>query len=175
MKLLIVDPAGNGLDIAVRAMRHGHQVKMFIRQAEKTQHIGRGIVELVDDFKPWLRWADQMVVNASRCADDQTRPAAQLRQLLAHRRAANKQHAFHLRLMAEEKTDLFKHLPREFACRRHDQSGFIRIRHQISGERDTKGAGLAGACLRGAENIAAFKGQRNRAHLNWGGCYELQT
>lgn len=58
MKLLIVDPAGNGLDIAVRAMRHGHQVKMFIRQAEKTQHIGRGIVELVDDFKPWLRWAD---------------------------------------------------------------------------------------------------------------------
>lgn len=62
MRLLIVDPAGSGLDIAVRAKRAGHQVKLFIRQTEKTRHIGRGLVELVDDFKIWLLWAD-LVLN----------------------------------------------------------------------------------------------------------------
>lgn len=58
MKLLIIDPQGAGLDIAIRAQRDGHRVKHFIRQTEKTKAIGRGFVELVDDFRPWLRWAD---------------------------------------------------------------------------------------------------------------------
>ena len=58
MKLLIVDPQGAGLDIAIRAQRDGHKVKHFIRQTEKTKHIGRGFVEIVPDFRPWLRWAD---------------------------------------------------------------------------------------------------------------------
>ena len=58
MKLLIVDPNGNALDIAIRAQNAGHKVKMFIRQTEKTKFIGRGLVELVDDFHPWVRWAD---------------------------------------------------------------------------------------------------------------------
>jgi phosphoribosylamine--glycine ligase len=62
MKLLIVDPQGAGLDIAIRAQRDGHKVKHFIRQSEKTKHIGRGFVELVEDFRPWLRWAD-LVLN----------------------------------------------------------------------------------------------------------------
>lgn len=58
MKVLIVDPQGAGLDFAIRAQRDGHKVKHFIRQTEKTKFIGRGFVEIVDDFKPWLRWAD---------------------------------------------------------------------------------------------------------------------
>lgn len=58
MKLLITDPQGAGLDLAIRAQRDGHKVKHFIRQTEKTKAIGRGFVELVDDFRPWLRWAD---------------------------------------------------------------------------------------------------------------------
>ncbi len=58
MKLLIVDPQGAGLDFAIRAQRDGHKVKMFIRQTEKTKFIGRGFVEIVSDFRPWLRWAD---------------------------------------------------------------------------------------------------------------------
>lgn len=58
MKLLIVDPGGNGLDFAMRAQQAGHDVKMFIRQTEKTKNIGRGLVNLVDDFKPHLKWAD---------------------------------------------------------------------------------------------------------------------
>jgi phosphoribosylamine--glycine ligase len=58
VKLLIIDPEGNGLDLAVRAQRDGHSVKMFIRQTPKTAYIGRGFVELVNDFQSHLGWAD---------------------------------------------------------------------------------------------------------------------
>jgi len=58
MKLLIVDPGGNGLDYAMRAQRDGHDVRLAIRQTEKTKHIGRGIVHVVDDYRGWVRWAD---------------------------------------------------------------------------------------------------------------------
>lgn len=62
MRLLLIDPIGSGVDIAVRAQRCGHEVKHFIRQTPKTLNIGKGLVRLVDDFRPWLNWAD-LVVN----------------------------------------------------------------------------------------------------------------
>ena len=58
MKLLLIDPLGNALDLAMRAQNDGHKVKHFIRQTPKTEWIGRGLVDVVADFKPWLRWAD---------------------------------------------------------------------------------------------------------------------
>jgi phosphoribosylamine--glycine ligase len=58
MRLLLIDPGGYGLDFAMRAQRDGHQVKTFIRQTEKTKHIGRGLIEIVPEFQPWLKWAD---------------------------------------------------------------------------------------------------------------------
>ena len=59
MKLLIIDPHGDGgLDVAMRAQRDGHEVKYFLRASEKTTHIGRGFVEVINDFKGWMRWAD---------------------------------------------------------------------------------------------------------------------
>ena len=58
MRLLIIDPQGAGLDLAVRAQRDGHKVKMFIRQTEKTKHIGRGLVEIVDNWQAHVGWAD---------------------------------------------------------------------------------------------------------------------
>ena len=58
MRLLIVDPQGNGLDFAMRAQRAGHDVKLMVRQTEKTKHIGRGLVNVIDDYGPWVRWAD---------------------------------------------------------------------------------------------------------------------
>ena len=58
MRLLIIDPAGNGLDLAWRAGMYGHEVKLYIRKTPKTEHIGKGFVKVIDDFKPWLRWAD---------------------------------------------------------------------------------------------------------------------
>jgi phosphoribosylamine--glycine ligase len=62
-KLLIIDPQGGALDLAMRVQEAGHKVKHFIRQTDKTKYIGRGLVELVDDFRPWMRWAD-LIFNA---------------------------------------------------------------------------------------------------------------
>ena len=58
MRLLISDPTGNGLDFALRAQRAGHEVRLAIRQTEKTRYIGRGLVQVVDAYEPWMRWAD---------------------------------------------------------------------------------------------------------------------
>ena len=58
MRLLIIDSGGNALDMSMRATRDGHDVKHFIRQTPKTEHIGKGLVDLVEDWKPWFRWAD---------------------------------------------------------------------------------------------------------------------
>jgi phosphoribosylamine--glycine ligase len=77
MRLLIVDPPGHGLDLAIRAQNAGHQVKLAIRQDEKSKHIGRGFVEVVADFRPWLRWAN-LIVN--------TDSSLYLRELDAHRK-----------------------------------------------------------------------------------------
>jgi phosphoribosylamine--glycine ligase len=66
MRLLIVDPQGNGLDFALRAQRAGHDVKLAIRQKEKTKHIGRGLVPIVE-YGDWVRWADLVF-----CTDNTT-------------------------------------------------------------------------------------------------------
>jgi phosphoribosylamine---glycine ligase len=58
MRVLVIDATGNALDFAWRAGKAGHDVKMFIRQTAKTEHIGRGLVQLVDDWQGWLRWSD---------------------------------------------------------------------------------------------------------------------
>ncbi len=77
MRLLIVDPPGHGLDLAIRAQNAGHEVKLAIRQDEKTKHIGRGLCEVVADHKPWLRWANLIV-----CTDN----SLYLRDLDQHRK-----------------------------------------------------------------------------------------
>lgn len=61
MRLLIVDVPGCGLDLAMRAQAAGHDVKLAVRQTEKQKHIGRGFVEVVDDYRPWLRWSELVV------------------------------------------------------------------------------------------------------------------
>jgi len=61
VRLLIVDPPGHGLDLAIRAQNAGHEVKLAIRQDEKSKNIGRGFIEVVTDFRPWLRWANLVV------------------------------------------------------------------------------------------------------------------
>jgi len=61
MRVLIVDPQGAGLDIAIRAQRDGHDVRHFIRPNDKTKNIGKGFVRLVDDYRPWLLWADLII------------------------------------------------------------------------------------------------------------------
>lgn len=63
MKLLIIDPQGAALDLAYRAQEAGHKVRMCVRDTPKTEHIGRGMVEVVRDFAPFLHWAD-LIFNA---------------------------------------------------------------------------------------------------------------
>src|SRR6266568_1706120 len=58
MRVLIVDPMGAGLDLAIRAQAHGHDVKYCVFQDEKQRFIGRGFVPIVDDPRPWLRWSE---------------------------------------------------------------------------------------------------------------------
>ena len=62
-RLLIIDPDGAALDLAVRAKEAGHHVRICIRETPKTEHIGRGLVEIVRDFSPFLHWAD-LIFNA---------------------------------------------------------------------------------------------------------------
>lgn len=61
MRILLIDP-GNGLDWAMRCIEAGHEIKWHLRQTEKTKHIGRGLVEIVDDWRQWGRWADLIVL-----------------------------------------------------------------------------------------------------------------
>jgi phosphoribosylamine---glycine ligase len=66
MKLLVIDPGGEGgLDLAMRAQRHNHSVKYFVKNTPKTELIGKGLVDRVDDFKPWWRWADLVVATGN--------------------------------------------------------------------------------------------------------------
>jgi phosphoribosylamine--glycine ligase len=58
MRLLVIDPHGDGLDVALRAQRDDHEVRYFVRPSNKTENIGKGLVNVVSDFKDWLRWAD---------------------------------------------------------------------------------------------------------------------
>jgi phosphoribosylamine--glycine ligase len=58
MKLLLVDPHGEGLDFAMRAQRDGHDVRHFIRPTPHTKFIAKGLTQVVDDYRPWVRWAD---------------------------------------------------------------------------------------------------------------------
>ena len=58
MRLLVIDTHGIGLDMALRAQRDGHNVKLFIRRDEKRKYTAKGLINCVDDFKPWIKWAD---------------------------------------------------------------------------------------------------------------------
>lgn len=66
MRALVIDPNGEGgLDVAIRAQAAGHQIKYFVRQADKTKHIGRGLVDLVEDWRMYFHWADLVVITGN--------------------------------------------------------------------------------------------------------------
>jgi phosphoribosylamine--glycine ligase len=60
MKVLIVDPIGCGLDLALRAKLAGHDVKLACgpRADKKPSRIGDGLVTLTGDWKKHIGWAD---------------------------------------------------------------------------------------------------------------------
>ena len=46
------------MDISVRAKEYGHQVRHFIKDTPKTKWIGDGMVEVIRDYEPALKWAE---------------------------------------------------------------------------------------------------------------------
>jgi phosphoribosylamine--glycine ligase len=67
MRVLLICDAGDGLlDLALQSMKAGHQCKCFVRKYDgRTRPIGKGLVDLVPDFHPWLRWADLIVLEGN--------------------------------------------------------------------------------------------------------------
>ena len=58
MNILIIDKEGSGLDFAIRAIYHGHKVKIAYGPEAAPHRIGEGIVDIVDNPLPHARWAD---------------------------------------------------------------------------------------------------------------------
>lgn len=57
MRLLCIDVFGESvLDWLLRCKADGHQVKWFI--SERRTPIGRGLIDIVDDWRKWMHWAD---------------------------------------------------------------------------------------------------------------------
>jgi len=65
VKILVIDSdGGNGqLAFIMRAQDAGHAVKWFMRKPGRhAQPIGRGIADIVNDWREWMRWADLVVL-----------------------------------------------------------------------------------------------------------------
>lgn len=64
MKVLIVDYYGGDgmLDYALRCQNAGHKVKHALKRSDRTIHFGEGLVDIVEDWRPWMRWADLVVL-----------------------------------------------------------------------------------------------------------------
>lgn len=64
MRVLIVDRAGDGmLDVAIRARAAGHMVKWFLGSYDRVKRpVGKGLVDLVPDYREWERWADLVIL-----------------------------------------------------------------------------------------------------------------
>ena len=65
MRVLFVDNYGESgtLDIAMRAQKWGHDVRWFFRRELRNERVGEGLVHRVADWRPWIRWADLVVLN----------------------------------------------------------------------------------------------------------------
>lgn len=67
MNILIPDEEGLGLDFAMRCKRWGHSVKVW-RPCGHTGDpcpIGQGLIDRVDDWEPWVNWADLIVLTGN--------------------------------------------------------------------------------------------------------------
>lgn len=63
MKVLLIDPFGDALDLALRAQDAGHEVRHYVNPAEKKYAlVGKGLVKRITDFRPSLIWADLTVL-----------------------------------------------------------------------------------------------------------------
>lgn len=64
MKILVLDYYGTdgALDFCMRCIRDGHKVKWHFKPDFRSETVGDGLVEKVDDWRDWMRWADLVVL-----------------------------------------------------------------------------------------------------------------
>ncbi len=67
MKVLLIDYYGSDgmLDFAIRCWEAGHKVRWSVKRDDRNASIGKGMLpkeSLVDDWRPWMRWADVVVL-----------------------------------------------------------------------------------------------------------------
>ncbi len=58
MRILTIDTCKPEVDFYMRCMEDGHKVKSYIRKDEESKNIGKGILDIVDDWRSQLDWAD---------------------------------------------------------------------------------------------------------------------
>lgn len=65
MRILLIDRYGGDgfLDFAMRCQDDGHAVKWFFKRDERSMNYGKGIIDdIVNDWRPWMKWADLVVL-----------------------------------------------------------------------------------------------------------------
>lgn len=64
MRILALDNYGGDgmLDLCMRWQDDGHDVRWFFAKTERTKDYGKGLVQVVDDWRDWMRWADIVVM-----------------------------------------------------------------------------------------------------------------
>lgn len=74
MKVLLIDCCGSFVDFGLRCLQWGHEVKHFLGPGKNGDRlkIGDGLLERVNDFTKWMRWADVILL------DDNTKYLAML-------------------------------------------------------------------------------------------------
>lgn len=60
MRILTIDTNKAEVDFYLRCMEDGHKVKCYIKQDEVSKNIGRGILDIVEDWKDWIDWCDMI-------------------------------------------------------------------------------------------------------------------
>jgi phosphoribosylamine--glycine ligase len=65
MKLLVIDDDRPEVDFVWRMQKAGHDVRWYVRHTDRKALVGKGMVERIPDFKPWLRWADLIVLTSN--------------------------------------------------------------------------------------------------------------
>lgn len=68
MKVLVIDPAGAGLNFALRCQWAGHEVKLFIPRTSEGElcfDVGEGLVPKVDAWQPYMNSTDLAIVTGN--------------------------------------------------------------------------------------------------------------
>ncbi len=62
MKILVIDLDKDSVNFAMRCLAAGHQVKVWF--TEKSE-VGKGLIEVVPEWKPWMKWADLIFITGN--------------------------------------------------------------------------------------------------------------